>query len=299
MAVTPTYDKGATTYTPTASQAYAMVEKIARQVIETAGGFNPLSVLEKEPIDKGTTIEQAVIKISTANTFPGSTASPFDAANPDIAVRFFSKWTPFQFETAISNQEIRKVITSEVSEEEVAEKLITSLYESMYYFNYSKIRDMFEDSAMQTNCIVSAATVANNDYKKIIETIKNVADGMTFVNNTFNKAGILRRTKRENLVMLAPYQLLNSLDVQELAAVFNLEKDEFDFRIIKTDGDATKIFILDENAAQIYTRLDELDSIPNPKTRKRNYYLTGEKMYALSPLFDCAMITLTTPSSNA
>lgn len=298
MAVTPTYDKGATTYTPTASQAYAMVEKIARQVIETAGGFNPLSVLEKEPIDKGTTIEQAVIKIATANTFPGSTASPFDAANPDIAVRYFSKWTPFHFETAISNQEIRKVITSEVSEEEVAEKLITSLYESMYYFNYSNIRDMFEDSTMQTNCIVSAATVTNNDYKKIIETIKNVADGMTFVNDTFNKAGILRRTKRENLVMLAPYQLLNSLDVQELAAVFNLGKDEFDFRIIKTDGDETKIFILDENAAQIYTRLDELESISNPKTRKRNYYLTGEKMYALSPLFDCAMITLTAPPSN-
>lgn len=298
MAVTPTYDKGATTYTPTASQVYAMVEKIARQVIETAGGFNPLSVLEKEPIDKGTTVEQAVINLATANTFPGASASPFDAAGPTISVRYFSEWTPFQFECAVSNQEIRKVIIGEMSVEEVAEKLVANLYDSMEYFNFSNIKGMFEDSTMQTNCIVAAASVANNDYKKIIETIKNVADGMTFTNNTFNKAGILRRTRRENLVMLAPYQLLNSLDVQELAAVFNLSKDNFDFRIIKTDGDATKIFILDENAAQIYTRLDELDSISNPKTRKRNYYLTGEKMYALSPLFDCAMITLTAPTNG-
>ena len=93
-----------------------------------------------------------------------------------------------------------------------------------------------------------------------------------------------------------PYTIKNAMDVNELASVFNLSKDELDARIIEIDpATANAIYILDRNAAQIYTRVYGMESIRNPSTRSSYYYLTVDKMYAMSPLFDCAYIELTEP----
>lgn len=278
------------------AEIYGAVEKIAKQVIRSVVADDRLAELEKGEIGNGTTLEQIVVELATAgvftDTFDGTDATnPFKALDPELVVKYFKEWTSRQYSAVVSNQKLRKIIAGGGDAGTIAEMIVTSLVEGENQTNYETVRDMFADVTVQANAIADATTVSDaTDYKGILVALKNAISGMSFVNTTYNKAGIKRKTNKEDIRILMPYTLKNSIDVEELSGVFNLSKAEVESKIIEIDSAASDIFVFDVNAVQIYTRLKELTSHFNAKTLEMNYFYTVEKMYALSPLFDCARI---------
>ena len=65
----------------------------------------------------------------------------------------------------------------------------------------------------------SAAGATGYNYRGILQKIRDVVDGMKFVNSDYNKAGLLRATRNEDIYILAPFSLLNAIDVNDLAGV--------------------------------------------------------------------------------
>ena len=297
MAVTPTYNTGIlpANYTATVESTLSMVEKIAKQALYMIETDDHLYPLEKGDIDNGTDIEQVVVQLAAGNAFDAH-KDAFSAADPSLAVRYFKTWTPYQYNVKVTDDDIRKVMMPGRSYTELADMIVGNLAQSYMQENYEIIRDMFADATVRTNCMKKIGTATNNNYKDILTQIKNAVSGMKFVNTTYNAAGVKRRTRAEDIIILMPYTIKNAMDVNELASVFNLSKDELDARIIEIDpATANAIYILDRNAAQIYTRVYGMESIRNPANRTSYYYLTVDKMYAMSPLFDCAYIELTEP----
>lgn len=278
------------------AEIYDAVEKIAKQVIRNVVADDRLAELEKGEIGNGTTLEQIVVELATAgvftDTFDGTDATnPFKALEPELVVKYFKEWTSRQYSAAVSIQKLRKIMAGGGDAGTIAEMIVASLIEGENQTNYEIVRDMFADTTVQANAIANAATVSDaTDYKGILVALKNAISGMSFVNTSYNKAGIKRKTNKEDIRILMPYTLKNSIDVEELSGVFNLSKAEVESKIIEIDSAASDIFVFDVNAVQIYTRLKELTSHFNGKTLEMNYFYTVEKMYALSPLFDCARI---------
>jgi hypothetical protein len=297
MAVTPTYNTGVlpADYTATVESTLNMVEKIAKQALYMIETDDHLYPLEKGEIDNGTDIEQVVVQLAAGNVFDAD-RDAFSATAPSLAVRYFKTWTPYQYDAKVTDDDIRKVMMPGRSYTELADMIVGNLAQSYMQENYEIIRDMFANADVRTGCMKKIGTATNNNYKDILTQIKNAVSGMKFVNKTYNAAGIKRRTRSEDIIILMPYTIKNAMDVNELASVFNLSKDELDARIIEIDpATANAIYILDRNAAQIYTRVYGMESIRNPANRTSYYYLTVDKMYAMSPLFDCAYIELTEP----
>lgn len=297
MAVTPTYNTGTlpANYTATVESTLNMVEKIAKQALYMIETDDHLYPLEKGDIENGADIEQVVVQLASGNAFAAD-RDAFSATAPSLAVRYFKTWTPYQYDVKVTDDDIRKVMMPGRSYTELADMIVGNLAQSYMQENYEIIRDMFADATVRTNCMKKIGTATNNNYKDILTQIKNAVSGLKFVNTTYNAAGIKRRTRAEDIVILMPYTIKNAMDVNELASVFNLSKDELDAHIIEIDpATANAIYILDRNAAQIYTRVYGMESIRNPANRTSYYYLTVDKMYAMSPLFDCAYIELTEP----
>lgn len=275
-----------------------MVEKVAKQVIRVATADDRLAELEKGEVDNGTVIENVVIELAEAgaftDTWDGTDASnPFKAMDAALAVKYFTDWTTRQFSTKVSMQKLRKVMLAGSGVQELADDIVASLVEGENQVNYETVRGMFEDTAVRNAAIVNseAYNVADaTDYAAILVALKNVISGMSFVNTTFNKGGIKRKTRKEDIRILMPYTLRNAIDVELLAGVFNLSKAEVAERIIEIDGTGTDIYVFDINAIQIYTRLKEMTSQFNPKTLETNFFYTVDKLYGISPLFDCVRI---------
>lgn len=291
------FDTGKTWGDVSVNTIYDACEKIAKQVIRNVTADDRLAELEKGEVVNGTILEQIIVELAQAGYFTdeaegvSDASNPFNALNPELVVRYFKDWTTRQFSAKVSNQKLRKIMAGGGDAGTLAEMIVASLVEGENQTNYETVRGMFTDTTVQANAIVDAGTVADaTDYKGILVMLKNTISGMSFVNTTYNKAGIKRKTNKEDIRILMPYTLKNAIDVEELAGVFNLSKAEVEARIIEVDTATSDIFVFDKNAVQIYTRLKELTSQFNAKTLEMNYFYTVDKLYAMSPLFDCARI---------
>lgn len=308
MAVAATYGQGIlpANLEYDVNTAYAMVEKIARQVIRNVQTTDHLAVFDKMPIDKGTTIEEAVIKLVEAQArATGSTVvNKIDTSNL-IAVRYFKDWTQTQFKTCVSIDEIRKVVLADGNVEAIAERVVDTLVQSDKQDKYEKVKGLFKygvgDSTAQPAIEATFVDInegtpidcsAEGGYKKLLKVLKNTVSGMKFVNTDFNTAGIKRGTLASDIYIVMPYKIKNALDVDELAGVFNLSKTELEARIIEID-EGDNIYVVDQNAILDYTRLYEMTSFWNAEGLYTNYWLTTERLYALSPLFDGCYISCT------
>lgn len=300
MAVTPTFSAGDTglTYEPNKYQDIGnAIGKVAEQVIRNIEAFDPLSVFNKTPINNGDTIEQMIIQLVEEQAYDKEGVDALKRTNkPDWAVRYFSNWTESTFESTIDLSTIRKVLINGTGAEDVASRIVANLSQSDKHAKFKHTKELLTWASGSGDAIVNGGSIAAKngtyDYSKILETIKNTVDGMRFVNADYNKAGIERATRNEDIYILAPYSLLNSMDVNDLASVFNLDKVEIKNKLIKLDTNDNKFYIVDRNAILLGTRLYEM--MPpqiNSKGRFFNYFLQVDRMYAISPLFDAVYFT--------
>ena len=296
MAVNTNYAQGITEYTPDTSADLSMVMKIARQVIRNVDAFDPLAVFNKMPIDKGTTIEEVVIGLAEAEAYnPDAGAdSFFTKVDPNLVVRYYEDWTPLKFRVAYSLNEIRKVLLASTGVEDMATRIVASLTEGDKFDKFTRTKGLFTWGKTQGVLVnkTPAGGLQTTSYKAILQTIKDIISGMKFVNASFNTANLKRRTKADDIYILMPYTVRNAMDVNELASVFNLEKDRLEAHIIEID-EGNDIYIVDQNAVQIYTRLYEMFDFFNKDNLYMHYWLHVDRMYALSALFDGCYVTLT------
>ena len=302
MPVSPTYASGVDggSYTPsTLTELGDMIGKIAHSIIYDNSTKDHLAVFDKMPVDKGDTIEQAVVKLAESLAY---NSAGLDALKREttvkLAVKYFNEWTRKKFKKTIDISEMRKVLNSDHDVSDITAKIVASMTEGDKQEKYENVRDLLTWGRQTADggtgaVLVNAETVAYNsgiDYKGVLVAMKNAISGMKFVNATYNTASLKRRTRPEDIYILMPYQLKNKLDVDELAGVFNLDKAEIKDRIIETDtGVESKffyIYIVDKHAVLDFTRLYEMIDEKNADGLFWNYYLHTERLYALSPLFD-------------
>ena len=289
-------------YVPSLSEDLDLIGKIAITIIREVVTKNPLEAFLKGRIDYGDTVEQAVIKLleSTAYDRDGEGAlTPDDTEK--MAVRYFNNWTRKKFKTSIWTTEMKKYLTGEISAESVAEKIVSELAQSDTQELYEGIKSLLvwgsslgsfgDDDAVFTYLGDVAGDGTKYDYNGILKKIKNTVKGMTYVNNSFNKAGIKRATRLDDIIIVMPYTLATDTDVDSLSGFFNLDKAEIKNRIIEVDTNDNKVYILDKYAVLIYTRLYQMLTQLNADGAFYNYFLHIDRMFALSPLFDSAFFT--------
>lgn len=309
MAVSPTYGKGVTgdNYTPTTiAEMGEMIGKIAYSVIWENTAVDHLAVFDKMPVNKGDTIEDAVIKMAESLTYDKDGEDALKREDSvKFAVRYFKDWTRSKFKKTVDIAELRKVLSEEIDVSDITSKIVSSMSEGDKQEKYENVRNLLTWGRQTADggtgaVLVKADTVnfdsVNNsiDYKETLVALKNAISGMKFVNTSFNSISLKRRTRPEDIYILMPYQLKNKLDVEELAGVFNLDKAEIKDRIIETDtgleGGSYYIYVVDAHAILDFTRLYEMMDEKNADGLFWNYYLHVERIYALSPLFDACYV---------
>ena len=309
MAVSPTYSGGVagTSYEPTTiTELGGMIGKIAYSVIRENTANDPLAVFDKMPVNKGDTIEQAVVQMAESLSYDEDGDDALKREDSlKFAVKYFKGWTRKKFKKTVDIPEIRKVLSKDIDVSDVTSKIVSSMTEGDKHEKYLNVRDLLTWGRQSADggtgaVLVRAETVnfdATNstiDYKGVLVALKNAVSGMKFVNTSFNSISLKRRTRPEDIYILMPYQLKNKLDVEELAGVFNLDKAELKERIIETDsgieGGSYYIYVVDKHAVLDFTRLYEMVDEKNADGLFWNYYLHTERLYALSPLFDACYI---------
>lgn len=289
-----------------------MLCKVAEQVIREVSAEDKLAVFDKMPVDNGDTIEQAVVKLASPRSYDATGANALSRKNPDIAVRMFNTWNRKVFDTTVDISQIRKVLQTGKGASELSTKIVASLSEGDKYDKYTEVKNLLawarQDGSGKVFVEKSNVVFKNSapDYKGTLIAMKDIISGMQYVNSDFNTASLKRRTLADDIYLLIPYKLKNMLDVEELAGVFNLEKDRINAHIIELDideetltgGKFLPVYIVDRWSILNYTRLYEMADQKNADGLFWNYFLHTERMYAVSPLFDGCYFWVQTKASE-
>lgn len=274
---------------------YGAIEKIGKQVIRSAinDETNPLNIFEKGGIDNGVAVEQLIVQMVEGQAWDKNGSTTLDKKAVEFAVRYFQELTETQFKTTVQRSEIKKILTGASSIEDVAGRMVGILAASENFDKYEKLKallaaeassDLVGASDTDGKAIWKMADVAGAEAA--LAAIKNTVKGFKFVSSKYNKAGIKRGTYADNIVIVMPYTVRNAIDVEVLAGVFNLSKTEMEARIVETDATDGEVYILDKDLVVCYTKDYEMTSQLNGEGRFMNYYLTVERLYGCSPLFN-------------
>ena len=275
---------------------YGAIEKIGKQVIRSAinDESNPLNLFEKGDIANGVAVEQLIVQIVEGQAWDKNGTTTLDKKAVEFAVRYFEELTETQFKTTVQKSEIKKIMAGASSVEDVAGRMVGILAASENFDKFEKLKALLAAEA-SSNVV---GTSGNDDGKAIwkladvatpeeaLKTIKDTVKGFKFVSNKYNKAGIKRGTYADNIVIVMPYTVRNAIDIEVLAGVFNLSKTEMEARIVETDAADGEIYILDRDLVVCYTKDYDMTSQLNAEGRFMNYYLTVERLYGCSPLFN-------------
>ena len=297
------YDDGATPsdFTPNSvADLGGMLCKVAEQVIREVSAEDKLSVFDKMPVDNGDTIEQAIVKLASPRAYDRTGANALTRKTPDVIVSMFNKWNRKVFDTTVDISEIRKVLKTGKGSSDLSTKIVAALSEGDKFDKYTEVKNLLkwarQDGTGKVFKDLGTVELVDGkmDFKSTLVKMKNIISGMQYVNADYNTANLARRTLRDDIYLLIPYGLKNRLDVEELAGVFNLEKDKINAHIIELDLPTETIsevksypvYIVDKWAILDYTRLYEMADQKNADGLFWNYFLHTERMYAVSPLFD-------------
>ena len=274
------------------------ISKIAYQIIRGVEGQDKLSVFNKQPVDKGLTVEQMMVKLAESQAYDPEATDVFAPNFNKPVVYYFRDWSQKQFSTTVSLNDIRKVLERSTDENTVAELLVSALAQGDVDEKFQDTKALLKygaDENLITKIGEDIDLTVDGGYRTLLKAIKNTVKGFTYVSDKYNTVdGKLRtRTAVDNIRIIAPYDVITDLDVDELSGVFNLDKAEIREKIIETDATDGNVYIVDINALLICTRLYLMTDMLNPKALYHNYWLTVDRMFAISPLFNSAYIHVT------
>lgn len=284
------YDNGRPTLTQDYSKNYALIEKIAKQLLLGVQSTNKLQWIDKGKVVHGVAIEQAVVELAEGYDWNAEeqTGANLNAPSyPDIVVQYFKTWNGRQFKTTVSESQIQKVILAGGRDGDLSEKIVSSLTEGEGNEDYQDSKGLLL-AGITNNTIIKYPTVTPVSAD-LITTIKNISDEFGFVNTSYVKANYKTRTPFERLHLIMPYTVFNKLNVDVLASLYNLEKAELLKKITLID-EGTKVFIVDEFGLIKYTRVYKMTSKYIEDGLYSNYWLTVDRMYGTSGLFKMAYI---------
>ena len=132
--------------------------------------------------------------------------------------------------------------------------------------------------------------------KNILTNIRSASNLLEFMSDEYNAVGVKNFTPKANQVLMIRADVDAIIDVNALAAVFNLDKAEFQTRKIMVDNfgegnDDVYAILCDDEFLQVVNNLDKFTEQYNAQGDYWNYFWHVWRTYAASPFSNVIAFT--------
>ena len=282
------------TYEPVKNEFITtMLNKIVMTVLHTKILNIPLAPLKRGTMMMGNTVEEMFINRAKATTHDPDGSTLLTRTKPDVKVAYHSINREDTYPISISDDQLTKAFKSYEALRSMINGIIRALYNADADDEFMLMKSLMSDAVAASHVVTSEVPdwidadgkPVEELLKRIVGEFKNVSSYMTFAGSSFNKWAevntdaepIRTRTDRKDQVLIIRSDLKNAIDLNVLAAAFNLDKADFLARQVEVDnfGSDSDIvaFICDKEFFQVYDKLRKITSFMNPQGLYTNYYL--------------------------
>jgi uncharacterized protein YjdB len=301
-----------------------LLKKVVFTAVYNKTFNNPLVSLEGERMPLGQFIEDVYVNPAHARGFNvNDFAGLLQKYEAEVAVQYLSVNSDLQYCVTLTREKIRNAFTSWDQLEGLISGYINSLYNGAYITRYN-----------QTKGLVTAAFTGNNvnyevidnptdeqSAKAMIQKLRSAFSKMQIPSTRYNawqkvkgdKFALKTWSDPEDIVVLISADVEALVDVEVLAAAFNMSKADFLGRVIvvddfsqydedgtlAVDGSAIKCAIMDRAWFKIKTQDFAMDEFYNANNRTWQYYLNDVRMCNYSLFANAIVFATSAPTVDA
>lgn len=278
-----------------------LINRIGMQIVHSKRWDNPLAAaFGKGNMLYGNTIQELAPKWLRAHAYQNDVETLLKVHKPDFAQIFHSVNRKEKYVFSFNADEFRAAVADGadgVGINSLLDSLITAQLNSANYDEYIIMKQLIAEYEAKWgffNVQLSALPTDEATAKEFLKDVRQIASKFRFPSTLYN-AGLYEdlpvfEMDPDNIIMLATPETLASVDVDALAAAFNIDRAEIRYRIVEVDE-----FPIPNTAAILTTRdfylaydyVYQTTSFFNPETLNTNYYLHVWQLLSVSPLVPC------------
>ena len=284
-----------------------LVNKLVYSQFETMTFNNPLRVLEGDRIPLGYAGEHVYTNPAKARGFNvNDFAGVLMKYESDTKVEYHTVNSDVQYCVTVSRQQLKKAMTSWENLAEFITQLSNSLYNGCYIDEFRWTKNIISGAFKENRAVYDKITAVTDEAtaKAFVEEARKYFLNFQLPSTEFNAwaknggAGrpITTWSRPEDIILVVRNDIRAKIDVQSLAAAFNLPYADFLGNVITVDNfdayddDGNQVFdgsaivggIFDRSWFKIKTQDMFMENVYNPNNRSMQYYLNVIRMYNMS-----------------
>jgi uncharacterized protein YjdB len=274
-----------------------LVNRIARVIITSRLYENPLAAFKKGSEKYGDIIEEIYVNIANAHEYNPQIAENevYKRVIPDVGAVFHRTNSQLFYKATIQEESLEKAFTSEQGMRTLIAGIVDSLYSGANYDEFVAMKNIFAESADEMFYIKTDAPSVDNIHN-IVTNIKSASNLMEFMSNQYNAAGVMNYTPKDRQVLLIRADVDAIMDVNVLAAAFNMSKVEFLGRKVNVDNFGAEnpdvyAVLCDDEFLMVVNTLDKFTEQYNAEGLYWNYFWHVWRVFSRSPFSNCIAFT--------
>jgi hypothetical protein len=304
-----------------------IANRISFTMIQSKMWDNPLGMFTKGKLEWGETVEDIFVDIAKVFQYDPEDAEQtfMKREKPNVATEFFVMNSQVFYKTTTEDVTLRAAFTGNDGMMRLIQGIATAMYKSANYDAYQTIKYLLARRILSGQ--VKTVGFTSGDMKDLVTKVKAESNNFTFLRNDSNIAKVYNATEKENQYILIDTNVDSSVDVEVLAAAFNMDKVTFAGHKVLVDGfgnlDNSRLDVLlgnnenyvpisaadqallntipavmvDENFFMIFDKLFEMHSETfNQDGLYRQHTLHNWRIYATSAFSNNAVFVPGTPS---
>lgn len=293
----------------------ALVNKIVYQKVHKMKFTNPFKRFESYPIKFGDTVENLWIELPEGYTYDKDATDPFAVKVQSAKSLYASINYEMQYQITIYRKLLKRAVLSEYGLMDVIDYMVASVGTKKDIDEYQATIYMLNNEDLYAGGIeeleIAADATPLEKYKAITQKIVDVATDFALPCKDNNVLKVMNVTEKSDVVLVIKQEILNHINLDYLAGVFNLDKVKLveniipvrSFQVVKPGaaaedptvvGEDIDFVLLDANGFDIHDALQDSGSIYNPKGKYTNQFTDSWKIIAYKYFFNARAFQVTT-----
>ena len=218
---------------PNLRNAFAsdLINRIVLVIVTSKMYENPWARLKKGKLDIGESVEEIFVNMAKAELYnpAGSAETVFKRSTPDIRAAFHVVNYQVFYPVTIENEDLSMAFTTQNGLYNLIEKIYETLYTADAYDEFNMMKYLIAEHILAGHIKVVSIPepTTESGIRADVTLIKATSNKMKFQTSEYNLAGVKTHVKHENQTIIVSADFDALMDVQVLAAAFNMEKAEF------------------------------------------------------------------------
>lgn len=288
-----------------------LINRIALTIVRNKSFNNPLSIFKKGSVPLGTDIQDIYENPAEAESYEYSNtamAKLLTITDPDTHVAYYRRNRKDLYTKTITREGLQGAFVSWDKFEDYINSITQSLYSGNYIDEFKYTKELIDGAYDNDKVIVETVTAVSDEStaKAFVKKARALYSKMKLPSTQYNayskfsgaKGTITTWTDEDRIVFITTADIMATVDVDVLAAAFNMDKANFLGRVIEVDSfknSAIQAVICDESWLQIYDNLLRFDEFYNARVMAWNEYLHAWGTFAISPFANAVVLATAKP----